>query len=57
MKRSSHQKNFGIGYVKMHGFHGSPLYDSRDEGGGGVGLQIHSYLGFYFSYSTKLVSN
>ena len=30
--------------VKMHGFHGNPLYDSEDLG---VGLQIQSYLGFY----------
>ena len=50
MKRSSLQKKFGMGYVKMHGFHGNILYDSRDGGGGGwVGLQIQSYLGFYFS--------
>ena len=28
-------KHFGIGYVKMHGFHGNPLYDSREWGGGG----------------------
>ena len=35
MKRSSPQKKFGIVYVKMHGFHGNLLYDSRDGGGGG----------------------
>ena len=35
-----------MGYVKMHGFHGNRLYDSRDWG---VGLQIQSYLGFYLS--------
>ena len=23
-------KNTGMGYVKMHGFHGNPLYDSRE---------------------------
>ena len=28
-KRSS-PKTFGMGYVKMHGFHGNPLYDSGD---------------------------
>ena len=28
MKRSSPQKKFGMGYVKMHGFHGNLLYDS-----------------------------
>ena len=33
MKRSSPQKKFGMGYVKMHGFHGNLLYDSRDKGG------------------------
>ena len=34
VKRSSPQKKFGIGYVKMHGFHGNLLYDSRDWGVG-----------------------
>ena len=29
MKRGSPQKKFGTGYVKMHGFHGNVLYDSR----------------------------
>ena len=43
-------KHFGTGYVKMHGFHGNPLYDIREWG---VGLQIQSYLGFYLAYSTK----
>ena len=32
VKRSSPQKKFGMGYVKMHGFHGNLLYDSRDWG-------------------------
>ena len=45
MKRSSLQK-IGMGYVKMHGFHGNPLYDSREKG---VDLQIQLYLGFYLS--------
>ena len=45
-KFSSPRKKFGMGYVKMHGFHGNLLYDSRDWG---VGLQIQSYLGFYLS--------
>ena len=40
-----------MGYVKMHGFHGNRLYDSRDWG---VGLQIQSYLGFFLSLSTKI---
>ena len=32
----------------MHGSNGNLFYDSRDRGGGGgVGLQIQSYLGFY----------
>ena len=44
-------KHFGMGYVKMHGFHGNPLYDFREWG---VGLQIQSYLGFYLSQSTKI---
>ena len=26
-------KKLGMGYVKMHGFHGNRLYDSRDLGG------------------------
>ena len=39
-------KYFGIGYVKMHGFHGNPVSDFRELG---VGLQIQSYLGFYLS--------
>ena len=42
---------FGMGYVKMHGYHGNPLYDFRECG---VGLQIQPYLGFYLSQSTKL---
>ena len=46
VKRSSPQKKFGMGYEKMHGFHGNLLYDSR---GWGVGLQFQSYLGFYLS--------
>ena len=39
-------KYFGMGYVKMHGFHSNPVYDFREWG---VGLQIQSYLGFYLS--------
>ena len=46
VKLSSPHKKLGMGYVKMHGFHGNPLYDSRDWG---VGLQIQSYLGFFLS--------
>ena len=30
MKRSSLQKKFGMGYEKMHGYHGNLLYDPRD---------------------------
>ena len=30
-------KHLGMGYVKMHGFYGNPLYDFRELG---VGLQI-----------------
>ena len=37
---------FSMGFVKMNGFHGNPLYDSREWG---VGLQIQSYLRFYLS--------
>ena len=37
MTRSSPQKKFAMGYVKMHGFNGNLLYDSRDWGGGGGG--------------------
>ena len=44
-------KHFGMGYVKMYGFHGNPLYDSRDWR---VGLQIQSYLVSYLSWSTKI---
>ena len=36
-------KQFGIGYMKMHGFHGNPLYGFQEWG---LGLQIQSYLGF-----------
>ena len=32
-------KKFGMGHVKMHGFHGNLLYDFRALGGGG-GLHI-----------------
>ena len=28
-------KQIGMGYVKIHGFHGNPLYDSLELGGGG----------------------
>ena len=42
-KLSRPQNNFGIGYVKMHGFHGIPLYDYRERG---EGLQIQSYLDY-----------
>ena len=37
MRRSSPQKKFGMGHVKIHGFHCNRLYDSRDWGGGGGG--------------------
>ena len=40
------EKKFGKGFSEMHGFHGNPLYGSRDRG---VGLQIQPYLGFYLS--------
>ena len=30
VKRSSPQKKLGMGHVKMPGFHGNLLYDSRD---------------------------
>ena len=33
MKLSSPHKKLGMGYVKMHGFHGNRLYDSQDWGG------------------------
>ena len=39
-------KHFGMGYVKMHGFHGNQLYYFQEWG---IGLQIQSYLGFYLS--------
>ena len=39
-------KHFGIDYVKMHGVHDNPLYDSREWG---VDLQIQSYVGFNLS--------
>ena len=32
VKGSPPQKKLGIGYVKMNGFHGNLLYDSRDWG-------------------------
>ena len=38
-------KNIGLGYVKMHGFHGNPLCTSQV---GGV-PKIHSYLTCYLS--------
>ena len=44
-------KHFDMGYVKVHDFHGNPLYDFREWG---VCLQIQSYLGFYLSQSTKI---
>ena len=34
MKQSSSQNKSGMGYVKMHGFHNTPVYDSREWGGG-----------------------
>ena len=51
MKRGTPKKKFDMGYVKMPGFHGNILYDSRDWE---VGLQIQSYLGFYLFKSTKI---
>ena len=45
MIRSSSEKKFGMGYVKMRGFHCNPLYDSLDRGR----PKIQSYLGFYLS--------
>ena len=39
-------KIFGIGFVKMHGFHSNPVYDSKKMG---VCLQNQSYLGCYLS--------
>ena len=47
-------KHFGMGYVKMHGFHGNPVFDFRECG---EGNQEQSYLGFYLSKALKLVSN
>ena len=44
MYNEVHLKIIGMGYVKMHGFHGNHLYDSQDWV---VGLQIQSYLEFY----------
>ena len=38
------KNNFGMGYVKMHGFHGNALFNSQDLV---VGLQIQSYIEFY----------
>ena len=43
-KQSCPQNIFGMGCVQMHGFHGNPLYDSREMG---IGLKIKSILGFY----------
>ena len=40
-----------MGYVKMYGFHGNNLYDSREWA---VDLEIQSYQGFYISSSTKI---
>ena len=37
-------KHFGMGYVKMLGFHGNPLYGFREWG---VGLQFQIYLAFH----------
>ena len=51
MRNEVHIKTFSMGYVKMHGFNGNPLYDFREWG---VGLQIQSYLGFYLSKSTEI---
>ena len=51
MRNGSSQKKNGMGYVKMHGLHGNPLYDSWEWG---AGLQIQSYLRFYLSYITKI---
>ena len=33
MQNEVHLKTFDIGYVKMHGFHGNPLYVFREWGG------------------------
>ena len=54
VKQSSPQKKFGMGYVKMHGFDGNILYDSRDWG---VGIHIQSYRVSTYPRALKLVSN
>ena len=48
MKQSSPQKKSGMGYVKMHGSMATAyMILEMGVGGGGVGLQIQSYLRFY----------
>ena len=32
VKRSSLKNKIGMGYVKIHGFHDNPLYESQDWG-------------------------
>ena len=32
MRNEVNLKRISIGYVKMHGFHGNPFYDSREWG-------------------------
>ena len=44
-------KTVGMSYVKMHGFHGNLLYDSREWG---IGLLIKWYLEFYLYKSTEI---
>ena len=58
MKRSSPQKKFGMGYVKMHGFHGNLLYDSVCLPSVHQHFQtspplkpLHQFNSFYYGYS------
>ena len=43
MKFSSQEIRYGA-TLKLHGFHGNRLYDSRDLGGGGGGRPTNSII-------------
>ena len=45
-------KHFGMGYVKVHGLYGNPLYGFREMG---VGLQIQLYLDYTYPSALNLV--
>ena len=49
-KKILSSKMINFDYVKLHGFHGNPLFDLKN----GVFLKKYSYISNNLSYNTKL---